>query len=52
VDELFLTVAPKLAGGFSGPAAAGGPPLDELTPLQIRALLSREGSLFIRYRVC
>jgi len=51
VDELFLTLAPKLAGGAGGPAVASGPPLTDLAPLQIRWLLEREGSLYLRYGV-
>jgi 5-amino-6-(5-phosphoribosylamino)uracil reductase len=51
VDELFLTVAPKLAGGDSGPALTAGPPLDELAELRIVWLLERRGSLYLRYRI-
>jgi riboflavin biosynthesis pyrimidine reductase len=50
-DELFLTVAPKLTGGVSGPAITGGPPLVELAPLQIRWLLTRDDSLYLRYAI-
>jgi len=49
VDELFLTLAPKLAGGSTGPTMATGTPLAELAPLQIRWLLERDASLFVRY---
>lgn len=49
VDELFLTVAPKLTGGASGPAITSGPPLPELAGLRLVWLLEREASLFLRY---
>jgi riboflavin biosynthesis pyrimidine reductase len=49
VDELFLTIAPLLAGGASGPAVTAGPPLGELARLRIRWLLEHEDSLLIRY---
>lgn len=51
VDELFLTVAPKLAGGSGGPTVATGTPLAELATLQIRWLLERNESLYLRYAV-
>jgi riboflavin-specific deaminase-like protein len=50
VDELFLTVAPKLAGGDSGPAITSGPPLPDLRALTLLWLLERDGSMFVRYR--
>jgi riboflavin biosynthesis pyrimidine reductase len=49
VDELFLTIAPKLAGGDSGPSVTAGPPLDELEPLRVAWLLERTNSLYLRY---
>jgi riboflavin biosynthesis pyrimidine reductase len=51
VDELFLTIAPKLAGGGRGPTIASGPPLAEPAKLRIRWLLEREETLFARYEV-
>jgi riboflavin-specific deaminase-like protein len=51
VDELFLTISPKLAGGGRGPTITSGPPLAEPGTLRIRWLLEREGSLFARYEV-
>jgi riboflavin-specific deaminase-like protein len=49
VDELFVTHAPKLAGG-TGPALAVG--LSELErPLELVWLLDHGGELFARYRV-
>jgi 5-amino-6-(5-phosphoribosylamino)uracil reductase len=49
VDELFLTVAPKLAGGGSGPAVTSGPELPALRRLEPVWALERDGSLFMRY---
>jgi riboflavin biosynthesis pyrimidine reductase len=51
IDELFLTIAPKLAGGGRGPAITSGPPLADPAKLRIHWLLEREGSLFARYDV-
>lgn len=52
IDELFLTVAPKL----TGPAGHGGligegHPLPDIAPLQLRTAIEREGTLFLRYSV-
>ena len=49
VDELFLTVSPRLAGGGSEALITSGPPLPELLPLTLLWALEREGSLFLRY---
>jgi len=49
VDELFLTIAPKLTGGGRGPAISSGPELQEPAPLQLTWALERHGSLFLRY---
>jgi riboflavin-specific deaminase-like protein len=51
VNELFLTVAPKLAGGGSSPTIASGPELPELRPLEPIWLLERGGALYLRYAV-
>jgi 5-amino-6-(5-phosphoribosylamino)uracil reductase len=51
VDELFLTVAPKLTGGGPGPTASSGPELAELQQLALIWGLERNGSLFLRYRL-
>ena len=51
VDELFLTIAPKLAGGGGEPTIMEGPALGSPVELQLLSLL-REGSyLFARYRL-
>lgn len=49
VDELFLTIAPKLVGGGRGPTIASGPELAEPRLLQLKWLLERRGSLYHRY---
>ena len=36
VDELFLTLAPKLTGGGESPTISTGPELMELVPLELR----------------
>lgn len=51
VDELFLTLAPKLTGGGSAPAISNGPELPELTPLELIWALEHMDSLFLRYAV-
>ena len=48
VDELFLTIAPKLAGGEAPRILEG--PLPAVTPLELAWLLEEEGELFARYR--
>jgi riboflavin biosynthesis pyrimidine reductase len=49
VDELFLTLAPKLTGGGDGPTLTSGPELTQLQALELRWTLERAGSLFLRY---
>jgi 5-amino-6-(5-phosphoribosylamino)uracil reductase len=49
VDELWLTLAPKLTGGGDGPALTSGPELPELQQLNLIWALERDGSLFLRY---
>jgi 5-amino-6-(5-phosphoribosylamino)uracil reductase len=52
IDELFVTIAPKLAGGGRGPTITSGAALAEPAELRIHWLLEREESLFARYEVC
>ena len=49
VDELFLTVAPKLAGGGTSPTIATGPALPAAGGLGLQWVLERRGSLYLRY---
>ncbi|MFI5028529.1 MAG: dihydrofolate reductase family protein [Solirubrobacterales bacterium] len=48
VDDLFLTIAPKLAGG-DGPRILEGR-LPAVAPLELAWLLEEDGELFARYR--
>jgi riboflavin-specific deaminase-like protein len=49
VDELFVTHAPKLAGGDGPGMAVGLPELER--PLEVAWLLEQDGELYARYRV-
>ena len=51
IDELFLTLAPKLAGGGTAPTISSGAELAEPAALRLRWLLERSGSLFLRFVV-
>ncbi len=51
VDELFLTLAPKLAGGGTGPTISSGPEPAEPRSLRLRWLLERADSLYVRYAI-
>jgi riboflavin biosynthesis pyrimidine reductase len=47
VDDLFLTIAPKLAGGGAPRIVEGD--LPRIEPLELAWLLEEEGELFARY---
>jgi riboflavin biosynthesis pyrimidine reductase len=47
VDELFLTIAPKLAGGEAPRILEGA--LPAIAPLELSWLLEEQGELFARY---
>jgi riboflavin biosynthesis pyrimidine reductase len=51
VDELYLTLAPYIAGGASGPTVVSGPPAEVPADLQLVGALEHEGALFLRYRL-
>ncbi len=51
IDELFLTIAPKLVGGGEAPTIAEGPELDPPREMRLRWLLERNGSLYHRYAI-
>jgi riboflavin biosynthesis pyrimidine reductase len=51
VDELFLTLAPKLTGGGTEPTISTGMELPELGALDPAWVLERDGSLYLRYAV-
>jgi riboflavin biosynthesis pyrimidine reductase len=48
VDDLFLTISPKLAGGMAPRIIEGE--LPDVAPLELAWLLEEEGELFARYR--
>jgi riboflavin biosynthesis pyrimidine reductase len=50
VDELFLTIAPKLIGGPDPLTIVKGDPLG-VVPLELRSLVEVEGELFLKYGV-
>jgi riboflavin biosynthesis pyrimidine reductase len=49
VDELFLTLAPKLTGGGTSPTITSGSELPELQELHLAGVLERQGTLYLRY---
>jgi riboflavin-specific deaminase-like protein len=51
VDELFLSLAPKLTGGGSEPAITSGPELAEPRSLSLIWALEQESALYLRYRI-
>lgn len=51
VDELFLTLAPSLVGGASGPAVVSGPPPEAPAQLNLTGVLECDGTLFLRYQI-
>jgi riboflavin-specific deaminase-like protein len=51
VDELFLSLAPKLAGGGMAPGITRGQALSELRQLTLVWAIERESSLYLRYAI-
>lgn len=51
VDELFLTLAPTIAGAGEPLTIVEGPPLPEPVELELLSLHEADGHLFTRYRV-
>jgi riboflavin biosynthesis pyrimidine reductase len=51
VDELFLTLAPRLTGGGDEPGVTEGPLLPDPAGLDLVWALERDGFLFLRYAV-
>ncbi len=53
VDELFLTVAPKVKAGSDLPGVIGGEALPPgiFSPLELRSVYCDDGELYLRYRV-
>jgi riboflavin-specific deaminase-like protein len=50
VDELFLAVASKLAGGAAPGVVAGGE-LDPPRPMELLSVIEAGGDVFLRYRI-
>jgi riboflavin biosynthesis pyrimidine reductase len=50
VDELFLALAPLVAGGH-GPTTVAGPPLHPPVTMKLLHLLEHQDMLFMRYRI-
>jgi riboflavin biosynthesis pyrimidine reductase len=48
-DQLFLTVAPKLAGGGNERFITTGPELPDPASMGLEGVLERDGTLFLRY---
>ena len=51
VDELFLSLAPKLAGGGMAPGITRGPALAELRKLSLVWVVEHDSSLYLRYEL-
>jgi riboflavin-specific deaminase-like protein len=51
VDELFLSLAPKLTGGGTAPAITAGPELAELCTMSLVWALEHDSALYLRYAV-
>lgn len=51
LDELFLSVAPKLAGGVDAPTIVSGPALPEPVQLELVWALDSDACLFLRYAI-
>ncbi len=51
VDELFLSLAPKLAGGGTAPEITRGEPLAELRKLTLVWAIESDSSLYLRYSI-
>ena len=49
VDELFLTLSPKLTGGGNGPTITTGPELPKPAELHIEWAVERAGAVYLRY---
>jgi riboflavin biosynthesis pyrimidine reductase len=50
-DELWLTLAPRLAGGASGAALVSGPAPQAPAQAVLEGVLEHAGTLFLRYRL-
>jgi 5-amino-6-(5-phosphoribosylamino)uracil reductase len=51
IDEIYLTIAPKLASGPSPLTLINGQAFEPMLRLELRSLVEREGELFVKYAV-
>jgi 2,5-diamino-6-(ribosylamino)-4(3H)-pyrimidinone 5'-phosphate reductase len=51
IDEIFLTVAPKLVGGEDPLTIVRGPRFASVIHLELGSVIERENELFLKYRV-
>lgn len=51
IDEVFLTIAPKLVGGSDPLTIIKGPSFAQTIHLELRSLVDLEGELYLRYSV-
>ena len=51
IDEVFLTIAPKLVGGDDPLTIVKGPRFGPTIHLELRSVIELESELFLRYRV-
>ena len=51
VDELFLSLAPKLTGGGRAPGITSGPALTDLRKLSLVWAIESDSSLYLRYAI-
>ena len=51
IDEIYLTLAPKLAAGPDLLTLIKGPQFEPMLRLELRSLVEREGELFLRYGI-
>jgi riboflavin biosynthesis pyrimidine reductase len=49
VDELFVSLSPKLTGGGNAPSITSGPELAQLQLLRLLWVLELESALYLRY---
>jgi len=51
IDEIYLTIAPKLVGGDDPLTIVKGPRFASTIPLELLSLVEKEGELFLHYLV-
>jgi riboflavin biosynthesis pyrimidine reductase len=51
IDDVFVTIGPKLVGGEDPLTIVKGPAFSQAVMLELRSLAEIEGELFLRYRV-